>query len=69
MQNQTSSRFQSAAPDAAKGILLWGRVKCNYQSDTYGDNPASAALENGATFFVCANNSKNFYSHDEKKQS
>lgn len=32
-----------------------GGVEHNSQSSTYGDNPVSAALENGAAFFVCAN--------------
>lgn len=39
-----------------------GGVERNSQSSTYGENPASAALENGAAFFIMSG------SHSGQKQ-
>lgn len=49
----------SLKPISATGLgHNLGGVECNYQSSTYGGNPASAALKTGAAFFICANNLK-----------
>ena len=69
MKKPLSSSNLRPTASAVVRSMQQGGVLYSLKSNTYGEYSAFAAPRIGAAFFVCANNSKNFYSHDEKKQS